>query len=215
MEKRNRNTAILLIAAGIFIIAGNVIGFSTLLAIGMVWFGVHMVFSGESRNGYLLLLVGVLFLLGDHLFFMIAMILISLGYYFIRTKRMQKHRPYVRKQQFMENMKWKREPWILQSMSIWCVIGEFQLDFSLALPEKAETILIFQGLIADIDLIAPEDMGVEITSSVLFGQVQIGRELEAGLLSNVSWRSPNYEQSEYKIKIVTSHLIGDVDVKWL
>ncbi|CAM3758255.1 cell wall-active antibiotics response protein LiaF [Marinicrinis lubricantis] len=215
MGNRNRNTAILLIAAGSFILLGNMIGFFTIIGGFMIWFGIHKIRSGEDKTGYVLLAIGFLFFLGDHLSFVIAIIFISLGYYFIRSKQLQDKGPHIQKQHIMESIKWNRDPWVLQNMSVWSLIGEIHLDLSLALAEEKETTIILQGIIGDIDLIVPEEMGISISSSVIFGQIHIVKEQDAGLLNKVHWKSDNYEQSEYRVKIMTSHIIGDVDVKIL
>jgi lia operon protein LiaF len=119
---------------------------------------------------------------------------------------MQKHK-------LMESMKWDKSPWVLKNMSVWNIIGEVNMDLSLAIPEQKESVVILQGIIGDIDIVVPEDMGVSVQSSLMFGQVDVAREKEAGLLNKVAWQSPNYETSEQKVKLIVSYIVGDVDIK--
>ncbi|MBE0344069.1 hypothetical protein E4V51_29530, partial [Paenibacillus sp. 28ISP30-2] len=52
--------------------------------------------------------------------------------------------------------------------------------------------------------------GVEVEIFVLFGQIHFDRDHEAGMLNRLVVRSPNYAESEYKVKFVVSYLAGDV-----
>ncbi|MFD2672236.1 cell wall-active antibiotics response protein LiaF [Marinicrinis sediminis] len=215
IHQRNRNTAILLIGAGLFILVGNIVGFFTIVSIGIIWLGIHKVRTNEEKTGYVLLAIGGLFLLGDHFTFVLMVVLLSLGYYYLRSREIHRDQHYIQRQKLMESMKWNRHPWELKSMSAWSLIGEIQMDLSLALPESSEITLNLQGIIGDVDLIIPEEIGVDIRATVLFGQIHFGHEQDAGFMNKMHWRSPNYEQCEVRVNIITSHLIGDVDMKWL
>lgn len=215
MENRNRNTALVLIAAGLFLLFGNLIGFFTVAAILILWLAVHKLRTGEDKTGYILLAIGVLILLSNHLSIVIAIILISLGYFYIKSKKIHRDDSYLQKQNLLESIKWDKDAWVLKNMSLWSVIGEINMDMSLALMEKEETILILQGIIGDIDIIVPEDLGVSVSASVLFGQVDVGNEKEAGVMNKIVWQSPNYDSSENKVKLILSYIIGDIDIKVL
>lgn len=215
MENRNRNTAMLLIAAGLFLLFGNLIGFFTVAALFIIWLAIHKLRSGDDKTGYILLAIGILMLLSDHLALVIAILLISLGYFYIKSKKIHQDDSYLQKQNLLESLKWNKDPWVLKNMSIWSVIGEINLDMSIALTEKGETTLILQGIIGDIDIIVPEDLAVSVSASVLFGQVDVFEEKEAGVMNKIVWQTPNYESSENKVKLVLSYLVGDIDIKIL
>lgn len=214
MENRKRNTALLLITAGLFILLGNLIGFFTVAALFLIWLGIHKVRIGEEKTGYVLLFGGVLFLISGHFSFFVAIILISLGYFFIRSKQVQKD-DYVQKQTFLESLKRNHEAWELRSMSIWSAIGEIQLDLSLALTDQKETTLVFQGIIGDIDLIVPEELGVKVKGTILLGQTQVEEERDAGIVNKLAWVSSNYERAEHRVNVEISYLVGDVNIKRL
>lgn len=213
VENRNRNTALVFIVAGAYLLLGQIIGFFTVSSLVILWLGVHKLRHGEERSGFLLIAVSAFMLLSTHFSFIIAIILISLGFFYIRSRQIQPGETYVQKQNILQSLKWHRDPWILRSMSIWSVIGEAHIDLSLALLEEEEAVMVMQGVIGDVDIIVPEDLGVIVQSTVVFGQTSIEEEREAGLMNKMVWRSPNYEQCEYKVKFVLSYIVGDVDVK--
>ncbi|AEI42084.1 cell wall-active antibiotics response protein LiaF [Paenibacillus mucilaginosus] len=212
-RKRNRNMALMLIGAGLFLLADNHLSFFTVLALFLLLMGVHKIRSGAERKGYLLLLIGGLLLLGGNLPLIAAVILISLGFFYNKMRKVHKDDRHVRKQSLIESIRWGREPWILRNMSIWNVLGELQMDFSYAITEQKETTIVLQGVIADIDLIVPEDMGVTVTASVLFGQTSVGYDKEAGVLNKMVWQSPNYWTAERQLKLEISYIVADIDIK--
>ncbi|MNJ56935.1 hypothetical protein D3C77_525030 [compost metagenome] len=57
------------------------------------------------------------------------------------------------------------------------------------------------------------DYGVDIEAFVLFGKIDFREENTTGMMNRLYWKSPQYEQSEYKVKIVMSYLVGDIDIK--
>lgn len=215
MENRNRNTALVFIAAGLFLLFGNLIGFFTVAAIIIIWLAIYKIRVGEAKKGYMLLAIGGIMLLNDHLAIIIAIILISLGYYYIKSKKLYSGENYLQKQSLLESIKWNKDPWVLRNMGVWCVIGEINMDMSIALAEKGETLIILQGVIGDIDIIVPEDLGISVDASVLFGQIDVGDQKEIGVLNKIVWQSSGYESSENKVKIVLSYLVGDIDIKEL
>jgi len=74
---------------------------------------------------------------------------------------------------------------------------------------------MFQGIVGDVDLVIPEDYGVEIEAFVLFGQIDFSHDKETGMLNRLYWKSPNYETRDQKVKIIISYLVGDVDIRLL
>jgi lia operon protein LiaF len=52
-----------------------------------------------------------------------------------------------------------------------------------------------------------------LTSSVVFGQIEVELEKEAGMLNKITWQSPNYHTCTNKVKLIVSYIVADVDVK--
>ncbi|WP_201318066.1 cell wall-active antibiotics response protein LiaF [Paenibacillus sp. EPM92] len=212
-RKRNRNIALVLIGAGIFLLAHDHMSFITVVALFLLLFGVYKVRSGTGRKGYVLMIIGLLLLLGGNMPLVIAVVLISLGFFYHKSRKIDRDDRHYRKQSIIDSIRWGRDPWMLRDMSIWNVLGEIHMDLTYAIPEQKETTIVLQGVIGDIDFIVPEDVGVSVTASVLFGQTSIGYDKEAGVLNKLVWQSPNYWTADRQVKIEMSYVIADIDIK--
>lgn len=215
MENRNRNTALLLIAAGLFLLLGNLIDFMTVSAIVLICLGIYKVRTADEKSGYIFIGIGCLVLLSSHLAIVVSVVLISLGYFYLKSKKVHQDDSYIKKQNLLENIKWDKEPWVLKNMSLWSVIGEINMDLSLALIEQRETTLILQGVVADVDIIVPVDMGLKVSGTVLFGQLDTGHQKQSGLMNKIIWQSPNYETAEHQLILELTYIVGDVQIKMM
>jgi lia operon protein LiaF len=213
MRNNNRNIALILIGAGLFLLVDNHFSFFTVVALFLLFLGIHKIRSGNARKGYILMAVGLLLLVGGNLPLIIAVVLISLGLFYVKSKQVQRDEEHMQKQSLIESIRWGRDPWILRSMSIWNVLGELQMDLTYAIMEQKETTIVLQGVIADIDLIVPEDIGLSVTASVLIGQASIGANKEAGMLNKMVWQSPNYHTADRQVKLILSYVVADIDIK--
>ncbi|MNJ46777.1 hypothetical protein D3C77_419150 [compost metagenome] len=213
MDKHKRLLAIGLIGLGVIIIFGQWLSFLTIAAMFILGYGIYKIRRGdEVRTGYILLAVGGGLILLDNLMLVIAILMISLGLYYAKMKKAHPQGNHVQKQNITSSIHWDRDPWTLRSTSMWHVLGELNIDLSLAIVEGQENVLMFQGIVGDIDLIVSEDYGVEIEALVLFGQIDFSEQKETGMLNRIYWKSPNYEHRDQKVKIIISYLVGNVDI---
>ncbi|MEK5239657.1 cell wall-active antibiotics response protein LiaF [Paenibacillus sp. FSL L8-0470] len=212
MDKRNRLIAIGLIGIGCLMIFGRWLGFFSIVALLLLLLGIYRTTSGRVKQGYTLLGVGAVLLLLDHLLLVLGICLISLGMFFVKSKRMQKRGGFMQKQSFSSRFDWDLSPWVMRSLSAWHVMGEADVDLSLAMAEDKETIMLFQGIFGDMDVHLSEDYGVEIEAFVLFGSIEFGSHRDTGMLNRLNWKSANYDISENKVKINVSYLMGDLDI---
>lgn len=204
------------IALSFLFIFGKHLGFFSVVALLVLGLGIYIIRKGEDvRQGYILVAIGAGLIILKNFMLVAAIIMISLGLYFAKVKKVQANRNYTQKQSITTNIQWDRDPWILQNTSMWHIIGELDIDLSLAIEEEYSHILIFQGIVGDIDLTIPMDYGVDIEVFVLFGKVNFKDEKTTGMMNRLYWKSPQYEQSEYKVKFVISYLVGDVDIKFI
>ncbi|GIP31069.1 cell wall-active antibiotics response protein LiaF [Paenibacillus sp. J2TS4] len=210
---RNRNAYLLFIGAGVFLLVQHIFGFEAIVALFLIFLGVQYIQTDAKKRGYVLLAIGLLFIMGDKMTIVVALIFISLGLFYFKSKQQHKESNYRQKQRIIDSIKYDKGPWVLNNMSLWCVIGELHMDLSLAILEEKEVTVVLQGVISDIDLIVPEDIGVSIESSVLFGQIDVPYRKEEGILNKLDWKSPNYDTSENKVKFVISYVVADVDIK--
>ncbi|GAA3409524.1 cell wall-active antibiotics response protein LiaF [Paenibacillus hodogayensis] len=212
MGNRNRNTAIMLIVAGLFILIEHYVSFFTIAALLFIALGIYKIRSSPDKTGYVILVVGVFLLFSGHFTFILSVVLISLGLFYMKSK--QAHREHASmKQSLLESFKRDKEPWELKNISMWNVVGEVYMDLSLVMLEEKETTVVLQGVLGDVDIVVPEFIGVSVNASALIGQIKAGNEKETGLVNKVVWQSPNYESSDQKVKLIISYLVGDIDIK--
>ncbi|MBD0383570.1 cell wall-active antibiotics response protein LiaF [Paenibacillus sedimenti] len=214
-NNRNRNTALVLIGAGLFLLLDHTIGFFPILAVVLILLGIHRLRSRKERKGYVLIGIGAVILFGDHITIVLSVVLISLGLFFIRSKQVHRDDTYIQKQKLVDSVRLGREPWILRNSSTWYIIGETYIDLSLAILEQKETTVILQGVVGDVDIKVPDDIGISVTSSVTLGQIQIASERESGVLNKLMWQSANYDNCDHRVKLVLSYIVGDINVKVL
>ena len=87
------------------------------------------------------------------------------------------------------------------------------MDLSLAIVGEDETTLLFQGIFGDIDVMIPDDIGVDIEATVWFGQVVIGHERDTGFYNKWHWRSANHDTADQRVKLNLSYIVGDIDIR--
>lgn len=214
-NKRHRNTAMLLIAMGIFLILERWVGIFVVIALLLMFFGFYKIRYENEKKGIAFMGVGAVILLGNNFSLVLAVILISLGVFYIKSKKVQPGDDFIQKQTLIDSIRPGKEPWVLKDSSIWFIIGEAHLDLSYAILEKKETTLVLQGIIGDVRLIVPEEIGVSIEASVTIGQISSPLEKESGVINKLNWRSPNYETREHQVKLIVSYIVGDIDVRML
>jgi len=211
---RNRNTALVLIGVGLFLLLEHTIGLFPLLAAFLILLGIHRWRAhGETRRAFVLIGIGGLILLGNHMSVVLAIVLIGFGLYLIRSKRVNNDDSFQQKHKFIDSIRWGKEPWILRSTSIWHVVGETNIDLSLAILEQRETTLVLQGIVGDVDIKVPEDIGVTVSASVVFGQIDAAYERETGVMNKLEWQSPNADACDHRVKLIISFLAGNVTIK--
>lgn len=211
--KRKRNTAFLLIGTGLFLILERQVGFFSVIAFATIVFGIYRVWALADKKGYLLIVTGVFFIFGDQIFLLISVILISLGYFYLKSQQLHRHERYEQRQRVIDSIRLGAEPWVLRDSSIWFVIGELNMDLSTAILEQKETTLVIQGLVGNVNLLIPEDIGVKVSASVMIGQTSVYNQKETGVWNKIDWTSPNYETTDQQVKLVLSYLVGDIQVR--
>jgi len=212
-HNRRRNTILLLIAAGIFLLMSKWITFSAIIAILFIFFGFHSFRNGSMKKGYIFVGIGVFIFLGAIIKLLVVVVLVSFGLFYLKSRKAHWNGMFTQKLKIIESIQWNKKPWNLRAMSVWNIIGEIKMDFSLAIWEEPEVTVVLQGVIGDIDIIVPENVGISVSGTVFFGQFEVDRRKEAGVWNKIDWRSPNYGTSSTKVRLIVSYMIADVDVK--
>jgi lia operon protein LiaF len=221
MERSTRNTALFFIGAGLYLALGATAGYLTASALLLAGLGFALLrssgSSGQRRHsGYALFAVAGIVLIANHWLFLLALAAAGAGWYYFKMKNETETGAKFVKQHIVASVKWEREdPWVLESTDLSVAIAEVRIDLTKALLEQKDTVLNLQGVIGDIDVIVPEDVGLSVNASVLIGQIQVAGEKGAGAVNRLVWRSPNFEIAEHRILLNISYAVADVNVKVL
>lgn len=206
-------TAMIVIAAGIYLALGAIAGYATVNAIVLLWLGIDRYRWDRSRLSFVLIAISILVLIVNQLAIFAIFILISLGIFYMRAKPPAAGGTYVSKHQLLLSMRLDESSWVLHAMSFWHAIGEVRMDMSLAVPEDKQLTIVLQGLVGNVDLIVPDDYGLEVEAAVLVGQISFGETKEGGMFQRLSWRSPDFENRETQLKLQLFYLVGDIKIR--
>jgi lia operon protein LiaF len=209
---RKPSNAILFIAAGIYLALGAVAGYTTVNAVILLLIGIERYRTDRSRMSITVIVISTLVLIITQFALLVVVVLISLGIYYFRVKP-PTFGAYFSKHRLFLNMRLDEQSWVLQSMSYWHAIGEIRMDMSQAVPEEKETTIVLQGLVGDLDILVPDDYGIEVEASVLIGQVSFKQIREGGMFHRLSWKSPNYDDCEMRLKLQLFYLVGDIKLR--
>jgi lia operon protein LiaF len=204
--------AILFIAAGIYLALGSVAGYATVNAVVLLLIGIERYRWDRSRLSMIVIVLSTLVLIINQFALFAIVLLVSLGTYYFRA-RPPGFGTYVGKHRLILNMRLDEQSWVLHSMSFWHAVGEIRMDMSQAVPEEKETTIVLQGLVGDLDLIVPDDYGIQVEASVLLGQISFKQVKEGGMFHRLSWKSPNYEDCEQRLKLQLFYLVGDIKIR--
>lgn len=212
MNKKEQWLAFAIIIIGIIMLLNQHINLLTAAALILLTIGMIQVRKGDTHKGHRYLAIGGCLLLLGNLMIVFLIVLASLAYFYSKNKKMHLHGDVMRKQNFLARYYWDQVPWTLRSMSLWHAIGEVNADLSLSIPEEKQTIVLVQGIMGNVRLTLPEDYGVEIEASVMFGRISLNGEKDSGMMNKLIWRTPGYETSEHKAKFVISYIVGDLSI---
>ncbi|MDX8367234.1 cell wall-active antibiotics response protein LiaF [Cytobacillus sp. Hm23] len=93
-------------------------------------------------------------------------------------------------------------------------IGNTVIDLSYTVLPKGETIIFIRNFIGNIEVLIPYDLEVSIRHSVFIGSSTVFEVHDANMFNQVfSLQTPQYDNVDQKIKIVTSMIVGNIEVK--
>ena len=102
--------------------------------------------------------------------------------------------------------------WLLTPAEFWCGIGDVELDFSRADVPPGETPVRIYLLIGDVRLRNGAGQGLALKTTGLLHSVQWLGTKQDHFLNSVQFTTANYGQSERKIRVEVTTLIGDIQV---
>lgn len=107
---------------------------------------------------------------------------------------------------------YKDSNWALEPMMLNNSIGDYFLDLSKAFIPERETPIIINGSIADIKMIIPENIPVNITANSKIGDVRIFDIKGDTLNRTVFYKTQGYDEATRKLKITINVKIGSIRI---
>lgn len=99
-------------------------------------------------------------------------------------------------------------------INIQTAVGDTVIDLSYTVLPKGETIIFIRSLIGNLKVLVPYDVEISVNHSVIAGTTKILElEGEKSFNQTLQLQTEGYDKAEQKIKIFTSFLIGDLEVK--
>ncbi len=93
-------------------------------------------------------------------------------------------------------------------------IGDTIIDLGNTVLPKGESVISIRNSIGNIEILVPYDLEVSIHHSVLVGSVGIFNQHEPRAINeSLYYQTADYDTSSQKVKIITSMLVGDLEVK--
>ncbi|GAA2705760.1 cell wall-active antibiotics response protein LiaF [Cytobacillus oceanisediminis] len=209
--------------------------FSLLVPIGMVYIGRKWM---PRTSGKWIFWLGLIFLLINVFsmmtlkFFLLA-ILIHLLIQFAQSKKDPKQiqpefkEPTVNLQKetvikkdplfsniFVGQQKTPEQVYEWNDINIQTGIGDTVIDLSYTVLPKGETVIFIRNFIGNVKVLVPYDVEVSASHSAIVGAARIFEYEESKLINQfLHLQTPGYEKSGQRIKIFTSLLVGDIEVK--
>jgi lia operon protein LiaF len=92
------------------------------------------------------------------------------------------------------------------------VFGSVLVDCSKAKLAAGEHWLRLSGVFGSINVILPPDTAVSVSCNAVAGDLDVGGERRSGVVPNLTYTSPGYDQAERRLKISATQIFGDVRV---
>lgn len=208
--------------------------FSLLVPIGMVYIGRKWM---PRTSGKWLFWLGLIFLFINVFsmmtlkFFLLA-ILIHLLIQFAQSKKDPKqikpefkepsinlHKETIVKKDplfsniFIGQQKTPEQVYEWNDINIQTGIGDTIIDLSYTVIPKGETVIFIRNFIGNVQVLVPYDVEVSVNHSGIVGAAKILEFKESKLFNqSLQLQTPGYEKSGQRIKILTSLLVGDIEV---
>ncbi|AIM17151.1 cell wall-active antibiotics response protein [Bacillus sp. X1(2014)] len=92
-------------------------------------------------------------------------------------------------------------------------IGDTIIDLSYTVLPKGETVIFIRNLIGNIQILVPYELDVSVQHSCLMGSTNVFENKIPRMFNQVLHvKTPAYDQAEQKVKIITSLIVGNLEV---
>jgi len=105
------------------------------------------------------------------------------------------------------------EPYLLEDINIQYGLGDVHIDLTNTILEEGETVVLIRGMVGNITIHIPYDLEFSLQTSVLLGKIGVLGEGKNKFNYTQKYTTKDYSTTTRKVKIITSLLIGDIEVK--
>lgn len=92
-------------------------------------------------------------------------------------------------------------------------IGDTVIDLSYTVLPKGETVIFIRNLIGNVQILVPYEIEVSLQHSGIIGTTKVFGNHEAKIFNqSLQYRTPGYDKAEQKVKILTSLIVGNLEV---
>ncbi|HWO95935.1 MAG TPA: cell wall-active antibiotics response protein LiaF [Bacillus sp. (in: firmicutes)] len=211
--------------------------FSLLISIGFIYLGRKRL---PRRSGKLLFWFGAIAFFINVLsmmtfkFFLLA-ILVHLVIQFIQSKKKPVYiQPVIREQtesgmvhggqllkkkplfenRLMGRQQTPEHVYEWNDVNIQTGVGDAVIDLSYTVLPKGEAIIFIRNFIGNVQILIPYEVEVSVHHSIWMGTAKILGSHDAKAINEVlQFQTPDYETAVQKVRIVTSMVVGDLEVK--
>lgn len=207
--------------------------FSLIVAAGMIYLGRKWL---PKTRGKLMLGAGIVFLALNALnmlvikFLFLALLGVYIYQYSQRKKHPEKIIPNIQPSQgqsvkqvtskplfqnkLIGGQKTPDHEYEWNDINIQTGFGDAVIDLSYTVLPKGESVIFIRNVMGKVTVHVPYDIEVSVHHSALFGNARIFDYEERALFNQlITIHTEDFEQAKQKVKIFTSVMIGDIEVK--
>ncbi|MGD6832679.1 cell wall-active antibiotics response protein LiaF [Sutcliffiella halmapala] len=236
MKKTDMLSYILIIGFFIFIL--EISFFDTGLIFSLLISGICLYFGKKKWNWFL---GKVLFGIGAlSVFFTIIgsftfrfLLLASILYFFILFTQSKQNPSYIRPEiadakgvrlvkheqkwfqnKFLGRQKTPEHSYTWEDVNIQTGIGDAIIDLSYTVLPKGEAVIFIRNVVGNIQILVPYEVDISVKHSVMVGSTMILEEESSKEWNQtVHYQTSGYDDAAQKIKIITSCIVGSLEVK--
>jgi lia operon protein LiaF len=115
---------------------------------------------------------------------------------------------------FIGHQKTPEHSYNWDDVNIQCGIGDTTIDLSYTVLPRGEAIIFVRNIIGNIEILVPYDVELTVQHSVMTGATSILEHEEKTLFNQTTrFQTANYQTASQKVKIITSIVVGSLEVK--
>jgi predicted membrane protein len=108
----------------------------------------------------------------------------------------------------------RRGEWQVADEEIWIGVGDVRLDMSRADVPPGETILRVIGLVGDVRVVIPAEMGLALNSTAFVADIRTPEGKRDAILTTFRWTTDDYEAAERRVSLEVIRFVGGIRIDY-